>query len=62
MKHNENTPEPVPQVPFRLDDFSPNTHMILGALLSGGDPLKLAQMLVDSQKKNDEKRDGPCSD
>ena len=44
-------PKPIP---FRSSDYSPNTHMIMGALLSGGDPLKLAQMLVDAQEKTDE--------
>jgi len=43
-----------PKTPaFRLNDYSPNTHMIMGAVLSGGDPLKLAQMLVDAQKTDE---------
>ena len=51
MKNDEKKPEPIP---FRLSDYSPNTHMILGALLSGGDPLKMAEMLVEQQEKQDE--------
>lgn len=30
-----------------LDPLAPRTNAILGALLSGGDPIKLAKMLVD---------------
>jgi hypothetical protein len=33
-----------------LEKDSPRTNAIMGALLSGGDPLKLAQMIVDSQE------------
>lgn len=39
--------QPLP----RLNDFSPNTMMILGAALSGGDPLKMAVILLKSQEK-----------
>ena len=46
-------PKPKP-IPFRLSDYSPNTNMILGALFSGGDPKKMAQMIVDSQEKQKE--------
>ena len=50
---NEPDKTDAPKGPdFRLSDYSPNTHMILGAVLSGGDPLKLAQMLVDAQKNS----------
>ena len=45
--------KPEPVIPFRLSDYSPNTHMILGALFSGGDPLKMAEMLVEKQKDDD---------
>jgi len=50
MKKQEQDKKPA----FRLSDYSPNTHMIMGALLSGGDPLKMAQLLVDQQDKLDE--------
>ena len=49
-------PKPAPSIPFRLEDYSPNTNMIMGALLSGGDPLKMAQMLVDGQEKQKDKK------
>lgn len=33
----------------RLNDYSPNTMMIMGAALSGGDPVKMAKMLCQAQ-------------
>jgi hypothetical protein len=52
MREQRDEPaEPEPRIPFRLGDYSPNTNMIMGALLSGGDPLKMAQILVDGQEK-----------
>jgi hypothetical protein len=36
----------------RLNDYSPNTMMIMGAALSGGDPLKMAKMLLQNQPEN----------
>ena len=50
MKNDETK---TPNIPFRLEDYSPNTNMILGALLSGGDPLKMAKMLVEGQEKEE---------
>ena len=44
---------PIKSIPFRLSDYSPNTNMIVGALLSGGDPLKMAQLIVDAQEKSE---------
>lgn len=44
-------PAPEPTRPaFRLSDHSPNTMMIMGAVLSGGDPLKLAKRLVQEDE------------
>ena len=37
-------------IPIIVDN-SPNTAMILGALLSGGDIKKLAEQLVDKENK-----------
>ena len=54
MNEEHEDQEKAPSVPFRLSDYSPNTHMILGAMLSGGDPLKMAQILVDGQEKADD--------
>ena len=48
----ENTDKTQASQPLpRLNDFSPNTMMILGAALSGGDPLKMAKILLKRQKK-----------
>ena len=41
----------VKPIPFRLGDYSPNTNMIMGALLSGGDPLKMAEIIVEAQER-----------
>ena len=38
--------QPIP----RLNDYSPNTMMIMGAALSGGDPLKMAKMLLPPEE------------
>ena len=37
-----------------LDHYSSRTNAILGALLSGGDAVKLAQQMVESQSRQDE--------
>lgn len=55
--HDDEEPESKP-IPFRLSDYSPNTHMILGSLLSGGDPLKMAKMLVEAQEAQEKKQEG----
>lgn len=51
---DQENPKP-PSIPFRLSDYSPNTNMIMGALLSGGDPLKMAEIIVEAQDKAAEK-------
>jgi len=53
MSDTEKSEPETKPIPFRLSDYSPNTHMILGALLSGGDPVKMAEMLVEQQEKQE---------
>jgi len=50
----DEAPKAKPSTSFRFSDYSPNTSMILGALFSGGDPLKMAKMIVDAQEKQKE--------
>ena len=40
-------------VPLILDN-SPNTAMILGAALSGGDPMMLAKALAEKEKRQED--------
>ena len=35
-----------------LEKDCPNTNAILGALLSGGDPIKLAEIMVEAEKED----------
>jgi hypothetical protein len=44
-------------VKISLDKDAPNTNAILGALLSGGDPIKLAKMMTepDADEKDEKK-------
>ena len=43
-------------------EHSPNTAMILGAVLSGGDAMGLAQRIADALETTDEGSDGSDED
>lgn len=45
-------------ITIHLDPNAPNTNFILGAALSGGDPIAAAKMLLTSNEPEEEEDDG----
>lgn len=54
---NKTDKKQVEQRAPRMNDYSPNTMMIMGALFSGGDPLKIAKMFCELQDSPPKKAD-----